>query len=134
MLAESAIGLPAFITYFFSAVLLLGLFLAIYVRVTPYREISLIREGNNAAAISLAGTVIGLAVPLSSALEESAHLVDFALWGGVACSVQLGAYLVARLTLPHLARDIPAGKTAPAIFLAALSIAVGLLNAASMTY
>lgn len=134
MLAESAIGLPAFITYFLIAVALLAAFLSIYVRLTPYREFALIRDGNTAAAISLSGTIIGLAIPLASAIEESGHLVDLALWGCVACAVQLGAYVVARLLFPHLAEDIPAGKAAPAIFLAALSVAVGLLNAASMTY
>jgi putative membrane protein len=46
--------------------------------------------------------------------------------------VQLLAYLVARLALPHLEADIKAGKVAPAIFLAALSIAVALVNAACM--
>ncbi len=134
MLAESAIGLPAFVTYFLIAAGLLAAFLALYVRLTPYREITLIREGNTAAAISLSGTILGLAIPLASAIEESAHLVDLALWGCVACVVQLGAYIAARLLFPHIAADIPAGKVAPAIFLAALSVAVGLINAASMTY
>ena len=31
-------------------------------------------------------------------------------------------------------KDIPAGKLAPAVLLAALSLAVGLINAACMTY
>jgi putative membrane protein len=34
------------------------LFLAIYVHVTPYREIALIRHGNSAAAASLSETLV----------------------------------------------------------------------------
>ena len=56
----------------------------------------------------------------------------------VALSVELVndvlTYLAARFTLPHLARDIPDGQVASGIFLAALSMAVGLTNAACMTY
>ena len=44
------------------------------------------------------------------------------------------AYLAARWLLPNLARDIPAGQIASGVFLAALSLATGLLNAACMTY
>jgi len=36
--------------------------------------------------------------------------------------------------LPQRAEDIPAGKVAPALLLAALSAGVGLINAACMEY
>jgi hypothetical protein len=52
--------------------------------------------------------------------------------GAIGCAVQLLAYLAARAAIPQLAKDIPAGKVAPALFLAALSISVGLVNAACM--
>ena len=41
--------LPAFASFFLAAILLLLAFLAIYIRVTPYNELALIREGNEAA-------------------------------------------------------------------------------------
>ena len=44
------------------------------------------------------------------------------------------AYLAARLLLPGLAADIPAGRVAAGVLAGALSLAVGLLNAACMTY
>jgi putative membrane protein len=65
-------------------------------------------------------------------VRNSHALLDVAVWGVIACAVQLLAYLVARIALPHLEGDIKAGKVAPAIFLAALSIAVALVNAACM--
>jgi len=110
----------------------LALFLAVYLRVTPYRELALIREGNVAAAVSLSGTLLGFALPVANVIRNTHELGDLAAWAAIACLVQLLTYLAARLTLPSLARDIPAGKVAPALFLAALSVAVGLLNAACM--
>jgi len=43
-------------------------------------------------------------------------------------------FIVARIALPNIVHDIPAGKLASGIFLGAISIAAGLLNAAAMTY
>jgi putative membrane protein len=57
-----------------------------------------------------------------------------AIWGLIALIIQLLVYGVGRLLLPSLASDIPAGKIASGVFLAALSLAIGLLNAACMTY
>jgi putative membrane protein len=71
---------------------------------------------------------------VANVIENSHNLVDLAIWSVIACAVQIAAYVVARLALPQIARDIPAGKLAPAIFLAALSVSVGLINAACMEY
>lgn len=106
----------------------------VYVWFTPYREIALIRDGNSAAAVSLAGTMVGFALPVAAVIRNTRDVSDLAIWSGIACLVQLATYLVARFTLPHLAQDIPAGKTAPALFLAALSVTVGIINAACLQY
>lgn len=133
-LRASAAGIDDFFIYFALGIAFLALFLAIYVRITPYREIRLIREGNLAAALSLSGALLGFTIPLAVAIAESVSVEDMALWAGIALLVQLGAFGAARLLLPGIATDIPAGKLAPALFLGVLSLAVGLLNAASMTY
>ena len=117
MLTQSLAGLPSFLAYFATAIGLLALFLLAYLFVTPYREIALIRAGNAAAAASL-----------------SVGLLDMTVWGLVALVVQLLVYLAARLLLPDLVRDIPAGRIASGLLLGALSLAVGILNAACMTY
>ena len=134
MLTQSLAGLTSFLSYFAAAIGLLVLFLLSYVLITPYPEFALIRQGNPAAAASLSGAMLGFVLPLASAIAHSASLPDMAIWGSVALVVQLLAYLVARLVLPDLARDIPAGKVATGVFLGALSLAVGILNAACMTY
>ena len=131
---ESIGGLDDFLLYFISSLALLAVFVAIYVRVTPYREFALIRDGNLAATASLSGALLGFIVPLASAVAHSVALWDMALWGIIAMAAQLLAYGAVRLIMPTIASDIPAGKIAPGAFLGVLSLGVGILNAASMTY
>jgi putative membrane protein len=133
-LSKSLAGLPAFLAYFGLAAAYLALFVFLYVRITPYREIALIRAGNPAAAAGLGGAMLGFATPLASAVAHSVSLVDMAVWALVALMVQLLAFGAGRLVLPNLAEDIPAGKVASGVFIGALALAVGLLNAAAMTY
>ena len=58
---ETLAGLPYFAAFFGVSLLLLTICLALYVVITPYPEIKLIREGNAAAAASLGGAIIGFA-------------------------------------------------------------------------
>ena len=134
MLPKMLTLLPAFFSYFAVAVVLLTVFLLVYVNVTPYDEIALIRQGNTAAAISLSGALFGFAMPVANVIAHSDTLGDLAAWGALAGVIQLLTYLVARFALPHLTEDIPAGKISEATFLAALSITVGLINAACLSY
>ena len=131
---HSLAGLPAFAAYFALALALLGLFLAVYLWMTPYPEIRLIREGNVAAATSLGGAAIGFVLPLASAIEGSVSLLDMLLWAGVAAIVQLFAYFLVHRLVPDLPRNVSEGKLASAVLLAAIAIALGLLNAACMSY
>ncbi|MCC6472739.1 MAG: DUF350 domain-containing protein [Burkholderiales bacterium] len=133
-LLASLSGLDDYLAYLALALALLALFLAIYVRVTPYREFALIREGNLAASLSLSGALLGFVVPLASAIAHSVAWWDMLLWGAAALLVQLAAFGGARLLVPGLATDIPAGRTAQGLFLGAVSLAAGILNAAAMTY
>ncbi len=127
-------GLDEFLAYFGLCIVFVALFLAIYVRVTPYREIRLIREGNSAAAASLSGSLIGFVLPLASAVEHSVNPYDLAIWATIALVVQLLVYAATRLVLPDIGRDIPAGKVASGVFLGAMSAGAGILSAASMSY
>jgi putative membrane protein len=133
-LFDSFAGFDDFLVYLAVSLALLGLFIAIYVRVTPYREIALIREGNMAASFSLSGAILGFIVPLSAAVRYSVNLVDMAIWGGIALVVQIAAFVVVKLMIPSIGQDIPAGKGAQGFFLGTTSLAVGLLNAACMSY
>jgi putative membrane protein len=130
----SLAGLDDFLVYFGLAIAYVALYLAIYLRVTPYREIALIRAGNTAAAASLSGSLIGFVLPLASAVVHSVNLWDMALWAAIALIVQLLVYVAVRALLPGIGRDIPEGKIASGVFLGAASIAAGVLNAASMSW
>lgn len=127
---DTVIGsLPAFASFFVTAIILMLAFLAIYVRITPYNELALIRAGNGAAAVSLGGAVIGFALPIAVSVAVSHNLYAMIGWGVVASVVQLLAFIAARLALPRLNESIPQGKMASGIFLASLAIGVGILNA-----
>ena len=132
--ADYLTGLPAFVVYFAIGVALVLLFVAIYVRITPHAEFRLIRGGNTAAAASLGGALIGFALPLSSVIENSVSLLDMVLWSGIALVVQLAGFALARLAVRDISRQIEEGKLAAGLFLGAVAIAIGLLNAASITY
>ena len=127
-------GFDDFLLYLAISGVLLAIFVSIYVRITPYREIALIRENNMAASFSLSGALIGMVIPLSNAVEYSVNPVDMAIWGFIALAIQLIVFVIARIALPTIAVDIPAGKQAAGFFLGAISIAAGILNAACMTY
>ncbi len=127
-------GFDDFLLYLAISGALLAIFVAIYVRITPYHEVALIREGNMAASFSLSGTLIGMVIPLANAVEYSVNPVDMAIWGFIALAIQLIMFMIARIALPTIALDIPAGKQSAGFFLGAISIAAGILNAACMTY
>jgi putative membrane protein len=130
----SLAGLPAFLAYFGLAVALMAGYLVIYTRLTPQREFTLIRLNNQAAATALGGSLLGFALPLHGAITNAISLLDCALWGLIALAIQVLTFLLLRLVLSGLPDRIARGEQAAGTFVAAVSIAVGLLNAASMTY
>jgi putative membrane protein len=127
-------GIVKFLAYFLSAVILTALFLVIYIRVTPYKEFDLINKGNTAAACSLCGALLGFIIPLASAIIHSVNYFDMILWGAVALIVQILIFFVVRLMLRGLTDAIQEGIVAKGLFLGALSLAAGILNAACMSY
>lgn len=131
---DSFAGFDDFLVYLAVSLVYLGLFVAIYIRVTPYRELALIRTGNLGAAFSLSGALLGFIIPLSSAVRYSVSLVDMAIWAAIALAVQIAAFVAVKLMIPRIDADIAAGQSAQGFFLGALSLGVGLLNAACMSY
>jgi putative membrane protein len=127
-------GATAFIIAFVAAVLFFVAFKFIYQMVTPYHERALIREGNTAAAVALGGALIGYVLPLASALSNTVSLPEFAAWALLAGVIQIVSFIiVSRLVYRALASRIEAGELAAGVYIASISIGVGLLNAACMT-
>ncbi len=130
----SLAGFGSFLLYFALAVLFVVLYLAIYVRVTPYREFALVREGNAAAAASVSGSLLGFVLPLAAAVIQSVNALDMAVWAVVALLVQIAVYLAVRALMPGVVRHIPEGRVGAGVVLGMVSLAAGILNAACMTY
>ena len=131
---ESFIG---FILFFGTALLLVITFLYLYALVTPYDDYKLIFEENNtAAALGFSGAIIGVSIPLYSALVSSVSYFDFLIWGIVAIIIQLVfAFIVTRISGKYsLESKISQGVIPIGILMAFLSVSIGLLNAGSMSY
>ena len=126
--------LSLFLAYFALGLALLAAFAGVYAAVTPHKEMALIRDGNGAAAIGYLGAIFGFSLPLASAAANSVTLVDFAVWAVIAMVVQILAFFVARATMDDLSGRIARGEVAGGAWAGGIAVAVGLLNAACMTY
>jgi len=132
--AASIAGLPDFLIYLGTSLCLVVLFIVLYILVTPQREITLIRAGNRAAALSLGGAILGFAIPLAMSIVQSHELLDMVIWSCVALVVQLGVFFLATLLVDRAGQRITDGDIAAGTVLAYLSIAAGLISAACMSY
>ncbi|MGL5363176.1 MAG: DUF350 domain-containing protein [Bosea sp. (in: a-proteobacteria)] len=126
--------LPDFAMFFGAALGLVAAYLTIYTLATSHNEFGLIRNNNIAAALSLGLSLIGFALPLSSAVVNSTSVIDLFVWGLVAIVVQLFVYWLVRIVLPNLSERIAGGELAAALFLGSASLAAGVINAAAMTF
>ncbi|GAA6184240.1 MULTISPECIES: DUF350 domain-containing protein [Alteromonadaceae] len=136
ILLESIAGLGNFTIYFVVSIVLLFLFKIVYAWVTPHDEWKLVKEEKNtAAAIGFGGAIVGFSIALSGAVTNSASQFDFAIWGVIALVAQVLAFLLLRFTfMPAIAERIDNQEVSAGVMLASMSIGVGLLNAACMTY
>ena len=132
-LALSFLGLPAFLSYFGTAMLLLLLFGFIYTRLTAHDEFELIRQGKPAAAIALGGSLLAFALPLCSAIVHSVSLIDFLIWGVIALVIQIATFFAVRVFLTNLSQRITNNEMSAGLFVALASLSVGAINAACMT-
>jgi putative membrane protein len=133
---HSIAGLGNFAMYFAISIALLFVFKIIYALVTPHDEWKLVKEDKNvAAAVGFGGAMIGFSIALAGAATNSLSLVDFIIWGIVAMIAQSFAFALLRFTfMPKIAERINQNEVSAGTMLAAMSISVGLLNAACMTY
>jgi putative membrane protein len=126
-------GSGAFALCFLVSLALLAVFVTLYSFMTAHREMTLIRRGNKAAALSLGGAIVGFVIPVGKAVAQSVSLVDLVVWAAIAFVAQILAYVLASALLPHLRKAIAEDHVASGILLSAIAVAIGILNAASMT-
>lgn len=121
---------------FFISTLAAGLLLVIscvvYVVLTPMKEMELLRNGNASAGLGLAGVIIGLTIPIASALATSLSLWDLLIWGVVALLIQLLSFRVVDLILKDLPRRIENDEAGAAIVLIAVKISSAMIVGAAL--
>ena len=128
--------MPAILNYLIHLLLAAGLlivFFIIYTRVTPYNEVLLIRQGNQAAALSLGGALLGFSATIASSLMHTADYQQFFAWAFGAMVVQLLAYVVTTRLLRMSKDQIESNYSAFGGLLAAISLSIGAINAACIS-
>jgi putative membrane protein len=127
-----ATGFPITLIHAGVTLLMLVLGSVVYALLTPYKEVQLIRQGNQAAAISLGGVVVGLATPLAVSLSASPSVLEIVIWGMATTAVQLLVFRMTDLFLAGLPSRIQEGETAAAVLLTAARLASALIVAAAV--
>jgi putative membrane protein len=126
-------GFPYFLSHFLLTLAILCLGIVIYNLVTRHDEVSLIKEGNVASAISFSGAWIGIAMPLAFCMASSYGFYDIIIWGGVAVLVQILAFIVLDKFLKNLSARIEKGEVASAILVFAVKISIAIINSAAIS-
>ena len=126
-------GFPVLIYHFLVTIGILAIGVAIYMAITPYDELKLIKGGNTAAAVSLSGAILGLALPLAVCMANSVSVLDIAIWGALTLVIQLLSYRVADFLMRGLAERIENDEIAPAIMTVGIKLAVAFVNAAAVS-
>ena len=126
-------GIPFLLSHFGVTVLMLVIGVFIYMWITSHDERKLIRDGNTAAAVSLAGAILGLAIPLAFCMASSVNVYDIVIWGIVTLVIQLATFWIIDIWLRDLSKRIEEGQVGTAILLVSVKLAVASINAAAVS-
>ena len=126
-------GIPFLLSHFGVTILMLVIGVFIYMWITSHDERALIRDGNTAAAISLAGAILGLAIPLAFCMASSVNVYDIVIWGIVTLVIQLATFWIIDIWLRDLSKRIEEGEVGTAILLVSVKLAVASINAAAVS-
>jgi len=125
-------GFPNYLLFTGLAGLLLLITSAVYVLLTPWKELALLKGGNGTAGLALAGAIIGLAIPLAANVASSSSVVDFLIWSVVSLLMQLLAYRLTDMILRDLPRRIEQDEAGAAIVLIAVKLSTAMILAAGL--
>lgn len=126
-------GFLSFIVYLFTAIVLLAAFMFVYSFTTPYNEFRAVRDNNVAAAVAFSGAILGFIFPLMAAIFYTHSILEMAKWAAITGGVQMLLFQVLH-RINGCGHCIHERKVAPAILLASMSVAVGMLNAMCISY
>ena len=107
-----------YLQYMALAVAMVFVFAAVYLHCTPPAELRLIREeGNVACALSFGGALVGFCLALAASIRQSVQVPDF----------------VATRFVKDASAALARNNVAVGAFLGAVSVSIGLLNAACLS-
>ncbi len=112
---------------------LLLLFFMVYSWATPFDEMTLIRQGNVAASLTLGGAMIGFSMTVASGLVHTDALLSFLGWSAAAAAVQLLTYILVTRLLHMSKQHIEGNNVAFGLLLASISISVGAVSAGALS-
>ena len=133
VLQSFATGLPFLILHLFVTLVMLVGGVVLYTLTTPHKDFALVKDGNLAAAISLSGAILGLAIPLAFCMASSVSVAEIIIWGILAVAIQIVVFRLSDLLLKDLSTRIEEGELAPSILLAGIKLSVAAINAAAIS-
>jgi putative membrane protein len=125
-------GLPVFLFHGSIALVIWALGIGIYMAITPHNELALVRDGNTAAGLSLGAAAIGVAIPIAATLASSHSVIDLAVWGVTALTLQVAVFRAVDFLVKDLAQRITRGEMAPAAVLVGVKLGAALIIAAAL--
>lgn len=128
-----ATGFPVLLLHLCVTLAMLAGGVVLYTFTTPHKDFALVKSGNLAAAISLSGATLGLAIPLAFCMAASVSVGEIVIWGVLAVIIQILVFRVCDLLLRDLSTRIEAGELAPAVLLAGIKLSVAAINAAAIS-
>ncbi|NML27269.1 DUF350 domain-containing protein [Zoogloea dura] len=122
-----------YVVHLLSGLLMVLAFAAIYLRVTPFCEMSLIRQGFVAPALSLGGALIGFSLTVASSILHNDTYLMFLAWSAAGLAMQVLAYVLLGRLVPRLPDLLSANNVAAGAFAGTVALVVGIINAACMS-
>ena len=113
------------------AIVIVGTIL--YVWMTPWEDLRLVREGNTAAGIALGGIILGLGIPVAACIPGAINVWDILFWGVVTLILQMITFKVLDLILSGLPERIEAGEIGAAVVVTAAKLVVAAVVAAAVS-
>ena len=124
-----ASGFPWLIFYLLAmtAIYLVGLLT--YVKLTPYRELELVQQGNMAAAITFSSLVVSLSLPLAACMVNRYNIAESVVWGVLSLLLQVLLFRVTDAIFKGMPERIENNEVPAATVFASFKIAGSILLA-----
>jgi putative membrane protein len=121
-----------YMAYVVSGLVLLAIFFFVYSKLTPYREIELLKQGNRAAAYFFSGAMLGFSTTIASAIMTQRTFPAFLAWAAGALVVQLIVYAGLNRLFSNLSKEIESNNAAVGLLSGATAFCAGIINAACL--